>query len=476
MADAKNLHSLQALLETKPNIVDYLYNDTTGPHSRNDSRLTPVPAEFTNWRSEQQAWRETAVLFDQSHHMPELFLRGPDALRLLTRLGVNSLANLAPGVGKQYVVCNELGQFIGDCVLHDLGGQTYELISGMTLQNWVHFHAETGGYDVTIERDLATSDNTTGRRVNFRYEVDGPKAAAIFDDVVEGGAPEIGFFRTAIVKIAGVDVLALRHSMAGHNGVELSGPYERGDEVRAALVEAGQKYGLRLGGAKAYFSTPFESGWVAYPLPAIYTSEDTRAFREWLPDDGWEAKYQLAGSFYASNVEDYYVTPYELGYGHIIKFDHDFIGRAALERMDRSTQRKKVTLVWSKDDVTRIFGSILQPGLPFKSIQLPVADYGTQQRDVVRTPDGVLVGVSTLCGYTANESEMISLAMVAPEYAEPGTELVLTWGEANGGSRKSRVERHQQTEVRVVVAPVPYAKAVRAMKKRAIGGVEVAVA
>ena len=476
MTQSDHFTSLQDLIDAKPDLVDFLYNDTPGPHSRNDSRLTPVPAEFSNWRSEQQAWRETAVLFDQSHHMPELFLKGPDALKLLTRLGINSLANLRPGVSKQFMACNELGQFIGDCVLHDLGEHTYELISGMTLHNWVQFHAETGGYDVAVERDLATSDNTTGRRINFRYEVDGPNAAAIFDEVVEGGAPEMGFFRTATVKIAGVDVLALRHSMAGHNGVELSGAYEHGNTVRSALIAAGEKYDLRLGGARAYFSTPFESGWVAYPLPAIYTSDDTKAFRAWLPADGWEAKYQIAGSFRSDDVTDYYMTPFELGYGHIIKFDHDFIGREALEKMDRSRQRKKVTLVWNKDDVTRIFGSILQPGLPFKSIQLPVADYGTQQRDAVHTENGDLVGVSTLCGYTANEFEMISLAMVAPDYATPGTRLVLTWGEPDGGSRKARVERHQQTSVRVLVAPVPYAASVRALKKQAIGQGETVVA
>ena len=98
-----------------------------------------------------------------------------------------------------------------------------------------------------------------------------------------------------------------------------------------------------------------------------------------------------------------------------------------------------------------------------------MADYSTQQRDAVRTEDGDPVGISTLCDYTANEFEMISLAMVTPEYAEPRTELVLTWGEPDGGSRKARVEQHQQTDVRVTVAPVPYAPSVRALKKQAIG-------
>ncbi|MCC6829391.1 MAG: hypothetical protein IT550_14305 [Novosphingobium sp.] len=298
--------SLQGLLDSLPDIVEFLYNDTPGPHSRGQSSLSPVPVEVSNWRTEQRAWRETAVLFDQSHHMPELFLKGPDAFALLNRIGINSLANLKPGVAKQFVGCNARGQVIGDCVLHDLGNDTYELISGMPLLNWVHFHAETGGYDVTVVRDHNTSDNPTGRRTNFRFGMDGPNAGAIFDAVVEGGAPEIKFFRTAKVRIAGVEVLALRHGMAGHKGVEMSGPYESGPAVRAAILAAGEKFGLQAGGSKAYFSSAFESGWIAYPLPAIYTGEDMRAFREWLPANGWEAKFQIAGSFRSSNIEDLY--------------------------------------------------------------------------------------------------------------------------------------------------------------------------
>jgi vanillate/3-O-methylgallate O-demethylase len=61
--------SLQDLIDATPDLVSYLYNDTPGPHSRARAGLSPVPAEFSNWRDEQRAWRESAVLFDQSHHM-----------------------------------------------------------------------------------------------------------------------------------------------------------------------------------------------------------------------------------------------------------------------------------------------------------------------------------------------------------------------------------------------------------------------
>jgi glycine cleavage system aminomethyltransferase T len=147
-----------------------------------------------------------------------------------------------------------------------------------------------------------------------------------------------------------------------------------------------------------------------------------------------------------------------------MKFDHDFIGRSALEKMAQSPRRARRTLVWNKLDVEKIFASLLEPGPAYKMIRLPYASYAYQQYDAVRTSGGELAGLSTFAGYSANEAKMVSLAMMNIEHAEPGTELILTWGEPNGGSRKAHVEEHRQTEVRVTVAPAPYASTVRRIK------------
>ena len=76
-----------------------------------------VPSEFTNWRDEQRAWREAAVLFDQSHHMAELTVKGPDALKLMSHLTINSFANFTPDKAKQMVPCSYDGYVIGDGIL-----------------------------------------------------------------------------------------------------------------------------------------------------------------------------------------------------------------------------------------------------------------------------------------------------------------------------------------------------------------------
>jgi vanillate/3-O-methylgallate O-demethylase len=464
----ESVKTLEDRLSSISNLVDHFYNDTLAPHVRARGGLTPVPLENSTWVEEQRAWRNTAVLFDQSHHMPELFLKGPDAIRLLSHVGVNSFANFTAGVAKQFIACNHEGQIIGETLMYCHDKEDFELVSGMPLLNWVEYNARTGGYNVTLERDNHTAGNPTGKRVKFRFGMDGPNAGKIFAAVIEGSMPEIRFFGTAQVRIAGCDVMALRHGMAGHQGVELSGRYEDGPAVRAALLKAGEPFGLRQGGTLAYFSATTESGWMASPFPAIFTSEKLRDYRRWLPANTWEASAQLGGSFATGRLEDYYVTPWDLGVERRIKFDHAFVGHEALQKLAQNPRRTRRTLVWNKDDVARVFESLLLPGPAYKLIRLPYSSYAYQQYDEVKTSSGRLVGYSTMAAYSSNESKLLSMVMIDLDHAQPGTELVLTWGEPNGGSRKPHVERHKQTQIRVTVAPAPFAEAVQRMKHAAV--------
>jgi vanillate/3-O-methylgallate O-demethylase len=271
--------------------------------------------------------------------------------------------------------------------------------------------------------------------------------------------PDIPFFHTGVVRIAGREIRALRHGMAGAPGLEIWGPYAEGEEVRNAIVEAGRDFGLAQVGSRAYATNTLESGWIPSPLPAVYTGAAMRAYRQWLPAASYEASGSLGGSFVSRNIEDYYLTPYELGYGTFIRFDHDFIGRAALaERADRP-HRRKVTFAWNADDVARVFRSLFERAAPFKYIDLPLSNYASASYD--RVMDGSRrVGLSMFSGYSANERAMLSLGVVDPDI-ELGRELVLVWGEENGGTDKTTVERHVQTEIRVVVSPAPYAEVAR---------------
>ena len=447
--------SLEDLLQSAGGTVELLRNSQAGPNV-----YPGVPSEFTNWRDEQQAWQRTCVLFNQSYHMADLAVSGPDAMKLLSSLGVNTFEGFVPGKAKQFVPCTPEGYVIGDEILFALDENDFNLVGRAPVLNWVTYHAETGGLDVEVELDQRSALRSDGRRRSYRFQIQGPNAMRVIEKVLGEPPPDLKLFNLTTVRIAGKTVRALRHGMAGQPGWELFGPWDDGEAVREALVEAGDEFGLRQVGGRAYSSNTLESGWIPSPLPAVYTGESLKAYREWLPAAGYEGSVSIGGSFVSDSIEDYYFTPWDLGYGSYVKFDHDFVGRDALERKADDEHRRKVTLALDDEDVTRTIGTMFGKSDRAKFIDWPSAVYSMHPFDRV-TVDGETVGLSTWVGYSANEGRMLTLAVIEPEYAEPGAEVTFVWGEEAGGSAKPTVEPHVQTEIRALVSPVPYVEAVR---------------
>jgi vanillate/3-O-methylgallate O-demethylase len=419
----------------------------------------PIPSEFTNWRDEQEAWAKTAVLFDQSFHMTDVYFKGPDVKRLLSDLGVNSFATFGKNKAKQFVACNYDGYVIADAVLFGLDDDEVNLVGTAAASHWVQFHAETGGYDVEVTRDERTVEND-GKRLIYRYQLQGPNALKIVEKAHGGPIDRIKFFNIGEFTIAGRPVRALNHTMAGVPGLEMTGlemfgPAEHGPAVLGALLEAGAEFGLRQGGALAYPTSAVESGWVGAILPAIYTGEQMKPYREWLSANSWEANSSTGGSFTSDKVEDYYLTPWDLGYGRVVKFDHDFIGRAALEKLAGQPHRRKVWLRWNDEDATRIYASSLfGKDHRAKYMNLPDPRYSTWHYDKVLSGDR-LVGLSAKTGYTVNLGGWVSMGMIDEADARDGAEVTVVWGEEDGGSAKDTVERHVQAEVRATISTSP---------------------
>ncbi|WP_114966389.1 vanillate/3-O-methylgallate O-demethylase [Alkalilacustris brevis] len=448
--------SLEELLKSR-NPVEMLRNSQIGAYV-----YPVVPPEFTNWRDEQRAWRDSAVLFDQSHHMAELMVEGPGAFEFLNHIGFNSFKGFAPNKAKHFIPCAPSGHVIGDVILFYMAENQFLLVGRAPTVNWVQFQAETTGADVKLTRDDRSPSRPMGKPVvrrHYRFQVQGPNAWKILEKVNGGPIPDVRFFNMDAITIKGTRVRCLRHGMAGAPGLELFGPYEQYDEIREALMEAGAEFGIVAVGARAYATNTLESGWIPSPLPAVYTGEATRAYREWLGADSYEATGSIGGSFVSDNIEDYYLTPFELGYGPFIKYDHDFIGREALEAMKDQPHRRKVTFEWNPEDVMRVHRSHLEDDVPFKAIDLPLSNYAASSYDSVMMGDRV-AGLSMFSGYSFNERSMLSLGVVDP-YVKEGDVLTMIWGEPDGGTAKTTVERHRQTEIRVKVAPVPYAREAR---------------
>ena len=416
----------------------------------------PVKSEFTNWRDEQESWRRTAVLFDQSHHMTDSTIEGPDTYRFLAALAVNSFQGFGPMRAKQLVVCNDDGRVIGDGVAFCLADRRVRVVGRAPIHSWLRYHAESGEYDVSYRRDERTVRNAAGREL-FRFQVNGPNARTILERVNGGPLPEIPFFTMGHFRVGPHEVTALNHRMSGFPGLEFWGPYAEADSVRELLLDAGSDLGLTQAGARAYSTTAVESGWIAQITPAVYTGETLRPYRQWLGANSFEANVNLAGSFVSDRIEDYYATPWDLGYGFIVKHDHEFIGADALKRVAGTPHRVKAWLYWHRDDVARIFASMYEQGeRRFKYLEMPAGWYGSMQYDRIQRSDGGLIGLSRSIAYSSNVRGWISLAMVDEHALAYGAEVDVVWGEPDGGSANPAVERHSQTRIRATVGRRPF--------------------
>lgn len=436
--------SLQNKLQGVMSVVDCLRNNPTGFY------VFPVPDEHSNWRDEQYAWANAAVLFDQSYHMTDLFISGPDAVRLLSESSINNYDSFVPLSAAQYVACNSRGQLIADAIIFCLQDGVINVVSKPTAGNWLSFVAETGGYDVEVVRDERVLDGGNRRR-NYRFQLQGPHALPILEKLNGRPLPETRFFGMCEFSIAGHTVTALRHGMAGAPGMEFWGPYEQRIAVRDALIDAGEEFAMRLGGGRTYSTAGPQSGWVGSVLPAIYDGEEMQAFREWLPASGFEGMLSIGGSLICDQIDGYYLDPWDVGYHRLIHWDHDFRGRDALLARRDEKHRRKIWLRWNAEDVQKIFASYYRDGDRYKFLEMPAAHYATIPYDRV-TVDGQPIGLSVYAAYTVNANSWFSIGIIEEDVVDFGKEVSITWGEPEGRTGKLTVEPHVQTQIRATMS------------------------
>lgn len=441
-----------------------------GQRGSQDPSIYSIPPERTNWIAEQKALAETCALGDLSHHMTAVHLQGPDAVRFLKDLCVNDFENFEVGRAKQIVMCSHDGYLIGDGPLLRLDEREF-YGAGIHGTKWLQFNLETGDYDVAVEIEppspLLPSDRSPEK---FVYQIQGPNTGDVLEQLTDDEFREIGFFAFEEITLAGRDVIAFGHGMSPEAGYELIGPYEYADEIRDALREAGQEHGFRELGRKSYVAQSTKVGWVPpWPKP-VYESEEMKAYREWVDLETehafgkayWtdvetlETSFSIEGSFDADDISEYYLRPFEIGYGKLIDFDHDFIGREALEE-ERATQgRTLVSLLWDDDGAAEVNSSVFGDGDVYKSFgDLPLVRRATMPYDTV-LKGGKTVGLSYTRSYQWDIRGIASLCSIDTEHSDPGTEVTVVWGEPDGHSPNPNIEDHVQTEIEATVRPAPY--------------------
>jgi vanillate/3-O-methylgallate O-demethylase len=283
-------------------------------------------------------------------------------LKLFSDVSVNSFAKFAVGQAKHVIHCNEDGKVIHEGILSRLGEDEFMLFGRGGF--WVGYKLRHGRYDAVSEVDDW-----------FNFQVSGPNAVHVVEKAAGESVRGIAFMHSGKIRIAGREVWALRQGMAGELGYELQGPAAHAREVYDAVVAAGREFGIRRLGGRAVFINHLEACFptiVTDYLPAIFGDDMAEYFAEFKAAMPAHAiTFNVAGSFEADDVSAWYRSPVELGWAKNIKFDHDFIGRAALVAEVAHPRRVMRTLLWNAEDVVEIYASLFRQGTPYHYMDIP---------------------------------------------------------------------------------------------------------
>jgi aminomethyltransferase len=278
-----------------------------------------MPVQYSSVLAEHEAVRTAVGLFDVSH-MGEVEFRGPGALEAANALLSNDLGRIADGQALYAGLLNERGGFVDDVVAYRFSPERiFICVNASNRQKdfeWMRAHS----------RGVVPQD----RGDEFaQIAVQGPLAPALVQRLTPTDVGAIGTYRFAEGEVASVPCIVSRTGYTGEDGFELYCPPDRAEALWSALMEEGQKDGIRPCGLGARDSL----------------------------------RTEMKFALYGNDIDDDH-TPLEAGLGWIVKLDKPtFVGKAALEQQKaEGVKRKLVGFELTEPGVPRHGYPILKDG------------------------------------------------------------------------------------------------------------------
>lgn len=401
-----------------------------------------VAHTYTNWREETMSWKTSCYLSASLSCFPALFIKGPDAVKFVSTISVNSYKNFPVGSCKHMIICNEQGMVMD----HGLVMRTAEdEVQTYITPFYLLYRAEKDHFDVTI-----TMSGDEDRP--FVFQLAGPRSLEIVENYLQEDIHDLKFMRFRWFEVNGKKVRVLRMGMGGSLSYEVQGfTDETGVAVYQELLEAGKPFGLKKLGVNQYMCNHTENGFPQSTLHFPGAISQDPGYAEFMSKIDFyydEAASEPHGSW-SDNIQDYCRNPYELGWGHMVNFDHEFTGKEALLKI-RENHREMVTLVWEPEDIMKVFHSFYEQGEePYDDMPFP-QDFGimgpAENKYLQNTvsKNGKVVGVSMWRTYTLYYRSTISLCCIDADQAQIGNEVEITWGERGGRQIqiRAKVERY----------------------------------
>jgi len=407
-----------------------------------------IPYEYQGVKPEISAYQTSAWIGTSLMISPIYDVYGPDVIKFFNSICTNNFSKLGMTGLRHAVICNEKGQIMAD-------GVAIKVAEDRIRTYWLNpplaYLAEVSGMDIHVE-------DMTGKE--YFIQIDGEKSLEILEDAFQANLHDISFARHRNQDVDGKTVRVIRLGMSGNLAYEIHGCMADFAYIYDKVWASGKKFGAQKLGLHTYnLFNHTEAGFpninLHYPLPWFESGDGLRDYLYQRPATAYyNIKRKLVGSV-GEDLETRFMTPYDVGWDFLVKFDHDFTGKEALQKQAENRTRTCVTLEWNADDVGAVFATRLRPGEePCEDISEQSASFANERHaedGFVYRADQVLAG-DTVIGLTSGRiisytyNSMISLAFISPAYAAEGTELTILWG--TPGTR--------QMQIRAKVTRFPY--------------------
>jgi vanillate/3-O-methylgallate O-demethylase len=356
----------------------------------------PWAWEFNGWKPESMSWKKGCYIHGGLSDL-QINFTGPDIVPFFSSICTNSFARFPSGSMKHAVMCLENGLIATHGILQRNGEEEVRFFAAGP---WPIYMLQKTSYRVKPQPCPS-----------YLFQVAGPTSLDTLERATGESLRDIGFLKFRNSKIKGKTVEVGRIGMSGNLALELRGPLEEGPEIYDAVYHAGRDLGIQRLGFRTYLVNHVEGGFPQLNWTFLGAAGEDRGFVEAMPLFARMA-VNVSGSIDPANMRARYRTPIEVGWQKAVRFDHDFVGRKALEAEVANPRRTVVTLRWNAEDVIDIYASLLRPGEEYATIELPATPSwfrGVNAHADHILKDGREVGVSSGTIYSYYFREVLSM-------------------------------------------------------------------
>lgn len=399
-----------------------VYITPEGPIRSINGKLPMFPLEYSGWQEEELSWHDNCYIHAELNPFIFHAVKGTDFLEFMEEASISTYKKFPVGKARHAIFCNEQGKIVLDGIL-----------VRRSEDEFLCMHLLDPG---VLNEQMGNKYSFTSKDVSnelFFYQLCGPKSLEIIEAATETDMHDVEFMYTKDAKIAGKDIFILRTCMAGTLGYEIHGKAEDAVEVYKKVMEVGAKYNIHPIGRHAYRNTHTEGSIAQGGIHFAFANPN--------------AQSHATGSF-GADCPYQYASPFDVGWGNLVNFNHDFIGKAALQAEAAGPHNTLVHLIWDKDDILKVIATYFEEDSCDIMDMVEDFDYVHSNRDVHLDAvyDGdKLIGAASGRMLSPKNKEMMSLCVIKEEYAVEGKEVEVLWG--TPGTRQMRIK------AKVMLAP-----------------------